>query len=257
MRKRIMALLLVLGMLLGPAAVFAGETAENNPASGTGQVVIDDDGGFLNESERAEILAEMEKIAPFCDVGLFIDNGTSHAAVLSKAKDWADRVFPEQDECVVFVIDMATRYLGLSSTDGIRKTLSAAKANLICDNVSGLAKNGRYAECAKEAFRQVYTTLNGGKVTSVMKYIGNALMAVAGAILLAYLLISARVEQEVRVSLPGVVTATAGVGAAIMGRQLTKVVHHESSHSGGGHGGGCGGGGGGGGHSMGGGSHGF
>ena len=256
MRKRIFALLLTISLLLAQAAVLAeGDTG----AESLGQILIHDDGNLLTKQEEDEIYAEMEKIAVFCDVGLYTYDGTSQTPVLTKAREWCDRVFPADDECVVFVIDMATREIAVSSTDEIRKSVTKAKANLICDNVSSLATKGKYAECAKEAFRQVYTTLDGGKLFSSMKFIGNALMAVAAGILLTFLLISARMEQEVKVSLPGVITATAGVGAAIVARKLTRVVHHESSsgHGGGHGGGGFGGGGGGGGHSMGGGSHGF
>ena len=79
------------------------------------------------------------------------------------------------------------------------------------------------------------------------------------ALLLAYLLISARHEQEVKVSLPEIITATAGMGAVIGAKKLSRKVHHSSSSSGGSHGGFGGGfsGGGGGGFSGGGSSHGF
>jgi uncharacterized protein len=222
-------------------------------------ILIDDAAGLLTDAEEAEVRDEMEKITEFCHVALYTYGGTSQAAIQRKAQEWYDLNYPGNEECVFFVIDMATRQISVSSTDGIRKTVTVAKSNMITDNVSKLATKGLYAECAKEAFRQIYTTLNGGKVSSSMKYIGNALMAVAAGILLTFLLISARMEQEVKVSLPGVITATAGVGAAIVAKKLTRVVHHESSsgHGGGHGGGGFGGGGGGGGHSMGGGCHGF
>ena len=103
----------------------------------------------------------------------------------------------------------------------------------------------------------MYKVLKGENVTGAMKYISNALLALLAAILLAYLFISARMEQEVKVSMPEVITTTAaGAGAVIAAKTLTKKVRHSSS-SGGGGGGFGGGGGGGGGFSGGGGSHGF
>jgi uncharacterized membrane protein YgcG len=99
--------------------------------------------------------------------------------------------------------------------------------------------------------------LRGEKVTGPMRYINNILLAVLAAILLSYLFISVRMEQEVKVSLPEIVTATAGAGAVIAAKRLTRKVRHTSSSGGGGHGGFGGGGGGGGGFSGGGGSHGF
>ena len=123
------------------------------------------------------------------------------------------------------------------------------------DNVYTYASDKEYARCAMTAFNQMHRTLKGETVTGPMRYISNALLALLGAILLAYLLISARMEQEVKVSMPDVVTATVGVGAFIAGKKLIRKVKHESSsgHGGGGFGGGGGGFSGGGG----GGSHGF
>ena len=68
-----------------------------------------------------------------------------------------------------------------------------------------------------------------------MRYISNVLLALAAAILLAYLFISARMEQEVKVHMPDVITATAGAGAVIAAKTLSrKIVHNSSSGSGGG-----------------------
>ena len=256
MRKRLIALLLALCLLPALLPVFAEEPAETAGANGN-RVIIDDAGGLLDESEIPGLREEMAKITEYCHAALYTYGGTSRKSVQGKAQDWYDANVPDRGECVIFVIDMANREISVSSTENIRKNvLTVAKSNMICDNVYKLATEKKYGECAKEAFRQIRTALEGGKITAPMKIVGNVLMAIVGAILMAYLLISTRMEQEVKVSLPTVAKVTTGIGAMIVGKQLTKVVHHESS-SGGGHGGGHGGGGHGGGGGIGGGSHGF
>ena len=154
---------------------------------------------------------------------------------------------------------MSIRQLLVGSTDEIRKTVTQAKCYTITDNVYTYASDKQYARCAETAFNQILRVLKGEKVTGSMKYISNALLALVVALLLAYLFISARHEQEVKVSLPEIITATAGVGAAIAAKKLSRKVRHSSSSSGGSHGSFGGGGGfsGGGGGGFGGGSHGF
>ena len=155
---------------------------------------------------------------------------------------------------------MATRQLGVWSSTDIQRTLTQEKCYTITDNVFSYASRGNYAGCAEAAFNQMHRALKGEKVSGPMRLISNALLALLAAILLAYLFISARMEQEVKVSLPEIVTTTAaGAGAVIAAKRLTRKVRHTSSSGGGGgfHGGGGFSGGGGGGFGGGGGSHGF
>ncbi|MBR3334072.1 MAG: TPM domain-containing protein, partial [Clostridia bacterium] len=194
----------------------------------------------------------------YCNVGLYTYSGTSTNYVMDKAKTWANANFP--GTCTLFIIDMATRQLAVWSSTDVQKTLTRSKGYTITDNVYQYASRGDYDGCAVSAFNQMNRVLKGLNVKGPMRVISNALLALLAAILLAYLFISARMEQEVKVSLPDVVTTTAaGAGAVIAAKTLTRKVKHSSSSGGGGfHGGGGGGfGGGGGGFGGGGGSHGF
>ena len=250
--KKLLAFLLALELLL-PGLALAEVQTQKNDETGW-RAVIDDRGSLLDAAEYDDVLAAMTPITDYCNVGLYTYGGESSEYVINKAKDWAEKTFGTS--CTLFIIDMATRQLAVWSTTDIMKTLTQAKTYTITDNVYSYASKGRYAACAESAFRQMYRTLKGENVTGAMKYISNALLALLAAILLAYLFISARMEQEVKVSMPEIITTTAaGAGAVIAAKTLTKKVRHESS-SGGGGGGGFGGGGGGG-FSGGGGSHGF
>ena len=158
----------------------------------------------------------------------------------------------------MFIIDMSTRQLAVYSSEEIYQVITQSKSYTITDNVYSYASRKQYATCAKTAFNQMYRVLKGENVSGPMRIVSNILLALLAAILLAYLIISARMEQEVKVTLPKIATATVGAGAVIASKTLTRKIRHTSS-SGGGHGGGGFHGGGGGFHGGGGGggSHGF
>ena len=253
MIKRMIMILTAL-VLLVPSLAAAEKKTQQNEETGY-RAVIEDSAGLLNSAEYDSVLGTMMPITEYCDVGFYTYSGESREYVMNKAKTWAQNTFGRS--CTLLIIDMSTRQLAVWSTDDVMKTLTQAKAYTITDNVYAYASRREYASCAETAFNQMYKVLKGEKVSGPMRYISNILLAVLAAILMAYLFISVRMEQEIKVSLPAVVTATAaGAGAVIAAKRLTRKVKHTSS-SGGGGGGGFSGGGGGGGFSGGGGSHGF
>ena len=251
--KKLLAFMLMLALLL-PGLAMAETRKQQNEETGF-RAVIDDDAGLLDEAEYDGVMATMAPITAYCNVGFYTYGGTSRDYVLDKAKTWAAEEFGTS--CTLFIIDMATRQLAVWSSSDVQKTLTQAKAYTITDNIYSYASRKQYAACAEGEFNQMYRVLKGEKVSGPMRLISNALLAMLAAILLAYLFISARMEQEVKVSLPEIATATVGAGAVIAAKKLTrKVKHSSSSGSGGGfHGGGFSSGGGG--FGGGGGSHGF
>ena len=251
--KKILFFLLVFSLLL-PGFVSAETMTRPNEETGF-RAVIDDSAGLLDTAEYEGVLNTMMPITEFCNAGFYTCSGTSKDYVMDKAKAWAANEFGTS--CTLFIIDMATRQLAVWSSTDILKTLTQAKAYTITDNIYSYASRKQYAACAESAFNQMYRVLKGEKVTGPMRLVSNALLALLAAILLAYLFISARLEQEVKVSMPDIVTATAGAGAVIAAKKLTKKIMHTSSSGGGFRGGGGFSGGGGGGFSGGGGSHGF
>ena len=249
MRKGIRILLALLLALVSVSGAFADETAY--------RVVIEDDAGLLSEAEEAEVRTEMEDVAQYCNVGFYTTRRSGSQSAQAQAKAWGNRTFGNTDY-TVFIIDMNNRWMEIFSSERIYRVVTKAKAYTITDNVYKYATRGQYADCAKETFRQIRQTLEGYEVASPMRYATNALVAIAVAILLAYLLIYARMEKETEVSVPGIITVmAAGAGTAVLAKKLTRTVKHSSS-SGGGHSGGFGGGGGfSGGGGGGGGGHGF
>ena len=251
--KKILTVLLTL-LLLVP--VFAAAETRTNETTGF-KAVLDDSGSLLDAAQYDGVWSAMMPITEHCNVGFYTYSGSDTGYVMNKAKAWANDNF--QGTCTLFIIDMATRQLAVWSSTDVQQTLTQSKAYIITDNVYKYASRGDYAGCAESAFNQMNKALKGENVKGPMRVISNALLALLAAILLAYLFISARMEQEVKVSLPDIVTTTAaGAGAVITAKTLTRKVKHSSSSGGGGfHGGGGFSGGGGGGFSGGGGSHGF
>ena len=249
--KKLLAFLLVLTLMI--PGIAAAETLTRQNAETGYRAVIEDSAGLLDAAEYDGVFSTMLPVTDYCHVGFYTYSGESKAYVVNKAAAWAEREF--NDSCTLLIIDMATRQLAVWSSDDILKTLTQAKSYTITDNIYSYASRGEYAGCAETAFNQMYKVLKGETVSGAMRYISNGLLALLAAILLAYLFISARMEQEIKVSLPEVVTATAGAGAVIAAKTLTRKVRHTSSSGGGG--GFHGGGGGGGGFHGGGGSHGF
>ena len=251
--KKILAFLLTLFLLV---PVFAAAETRTNESTGY-IAVLDDSGSLLDAAEYDGVWETMMPITEHCNVGFYTYSGSSTSYVMDKAKAWANANF--KGTCTLFIIDMATRQLAVWSSTDVQKTLSQSKGYTITDNVYKYASRGDYAGCAESAFNQMNKALNGENVKGPMRIISNALLALLAAILLAYLFISARMEQEVKVSLPEIATATVGAGAVIAAKRLTRKVKHSSSSGGGGFHGGGGGGfsGGGGGFGGGGGSHGF
>ena len=236
--KKMLAFLLVLMMLIPGIAAADTRTQRNEETGFT--AVIDDSAGLIDSADYDGIFATMMPITETCHVGFYTYGGDSRTYVMDKAREWANSVFP--GTCTLFIIDMATRQLAVWSSSDIQKTLSQSKGYTITDNVFSYASRGEYAGCAETAFNQMAKVLKGGTISGPMRVISNILLAALAAILLAYLFISARMEQEVKVSLPEIATATVGAGAVIASKRLTRKVRHSSSSggSGGSHGGGGG-----------------
>jgi uncharacterized protein len=259
MRKTILALLLaaLLTSLLTPALA-ADEKSFRKVSSGY-EAVVSDGAGLLTDREISSVQSSMYPITEYANVGFvtYDASGTDGRSVLTKAKIWGDARFGSASPYTVFMIDLRTRRLGIYSSKAVYSLLSTAKANTITDNVYTYATRGEYAECAKEAFREMLQVMEGRAVNESMKIISNVFLALICAILLTYMLIAGRMRHEQETTMQ-TMTKAVGAGAAtvVTAHTLRKVVHHERS-SGGGRGGGGFGGGFGGGGGGGGGSHGF
>ena len=260
MRNRVfvsiaLALILGLGVLLGGAC--AEPIREMNDDTGY-TLVIQDDAGLIDSAELEKIKESMRGVLEYADAGfLTVPSTGSRTNSATKAQEWGDKTFGPYARFTVFIIDMANRHLDIYASKPLANVLTAAEENTIADNIYRSASNGRYADCAAEAFTQIGKVLRGEKIAMPMKYISNALIAAIAALIATYLLISSFARKEQEISMPSVIKgAGAGAATVVVANTLEAAVHHQSHSGGGGFGGGGGGfGGGGGGGSSGG--HGF
>lgn len=256
MRKnslRLTALLLaaMMAMLFVPAAVMADEY---EGLDGRYKIIIEDGADLLSPEEEANLAAQMKDVTAY--------GGAAYVTTLSNSNTpqaYAESVFRQKfgkGSGVVFLVDMANRYLYIFSDGAIYSSITRAKANTITDNVYRYASRGDYYGCAMEAFSEMNELLAGRKIAEPMKNICNAILALLIAMLIFFIIIkrasSAR-SASMREMVEGL--SNAKVNAAPANVKLLAETRRYSpvkSSSGGG-----GSGGGGGGHSGGGGGHGF
>ncbi len=252
MRRIVLTLILAVCILLPVIGVRADDLRYDNQETGY-YATIRDDAGLLTDSEKTQLLSEMEGITKYANVGFFTTS-TNSAQTKTYAKDCCYGLAGKEKASTVFVIDMYTREVYIYSTDPVYKTMSTAYANTITDNVYQYATDKKYYKCASEAFSQMYDVLRGFGIPMPMKHTGNALLALLLAAIISALIV-------LRVSIKKRASDTELLSGAIVNQKLydantiflnqTRVYSpRQSSGGGGGRSGGGGGGGGGGGHSF-------
>lgn len=233
----------------------AGKTADHtapgaqytNPETGY-QVLISDDIDLLTAEQEQQLVEDMK---PNTDYGHVIFWTTEEYTYdeIDQARQ-ARRSLYEFDSASIFAINMNVRKLTIQSYGAMYDSVNDSKARSITDNVSYLATNKNYYGCAKEAFAQIYTTVNGDKIAEPMKYISYGVIAAMLGVIIALSVAFSKKFNPLRK--PVAHAQTIGNGALVTDRVgvtlvRTETVVVESSSGGGGGcgGGGCGGGGGG------------
>lgn len=222
--------------------------------------VILDYADLLTDQEEANLSSLMSGITEYGGVA-FITN-PSLAVYEGYAADLAEYYCYELfngESATVFLIDMYNRRIEIYSTGDIYKVITKGRANGIADNIYSYATDGNYYDCAANAFNQILTILEGGKVAVPMRYATNFLLAVGLVLFFVYLLTMKNRANYNFNQLTNVVIDSERSDLFLHLKKKTlisesRTVHVSSSSSGGGH---SGGGHSGGGHSGGGGGHSF
>lgn len=154
-----------------------------NPNTGY-QVFIQDGADLLNEGEEASLFTDMQSLTDYGGVA-FVSADVSGQSSADYARQECYKYFSAESG-TVFLIDMGNRNIYIFSTGAMEKTISAAKARTITDNVYTYAKKGDYYGCAKNVFLQEKTILEGGRIAEPMRYICAALVAVMAGLLIGY-----------------------------------------------------------------------
>lgn len=250
----VVALVLILGPIVWDI-VMPAQGVKEGVVDETQLMVIEDEAGLLTIQEEEQLKEHMKPITEHGGVAF-----VSCSYNKSSASKYAEKKFREyfgKSSGTVFLIDMDNRKIYIFSDGEIYNTITTQKAEAITDNIYKMASRRQYFQCAAEAYDQIATLLQGGKIPQPMKHICNALLALALALVIVFFIANQRTrikkDTEEAIFEEGVSKAFT-LGSPYKKELLKeKRVRHTESSGGSGGGGHSGGGGGGGGHSSGGG----
>ncbi len=220
------------------------------------EVRIIDEADLLSDEEEKRITEEMYPITKYAHA-VFYSSDVNFGNWEKKAKDKLVELYGSNTvSATIFYIDMANRQLTAAATgDEVTPYLTGSKCSSITDNVYRDASKGDYYSCAAEAYREMYTILDGGKIAEPMRIVSNVFLSIVIGLLIAYGIVkgftSVRVASEKELLAAINVQQNLTNYSCVFVNQ-TRVYDPPSSSSSGG-----GGGGGGGGGSSSSGSHGF
>ena len=163
-------------------------TAKQNTTNFGYTTYIDDSADLLSSAEEQKLEKTMQAICNYGHVVFVSISENPYHNTKKFAKSYYDNLLGDVSG-VIFLVDMDERYLHIYSNGTIYKTVTNAYANTITDNVYAYASDGDYFNCANEAFKQMLTLLEGHKIAQPMKYISNALLALAFALMINYFIV--------------------------------------------------------------------
>ena len=169
------------------------ESAYINPDTGY-RVVVEDDAELLSEAELSSLSDEMRQITEYGNVLFKTTNENpsyGSSATSQYAKSALENEFGTSVSATIFLIDMDQREIYIYSTGAINKIVTKSKAITITDNVYTYASRQDYYGCASNAFHQMATILDGGRIAQPMKYGSNLLLALTLAMIINYIIVKA------------------------------------------------------------------
>ena len=152
------------------------------------EVVIDDKADLLSEEKEAKLLQVMQLITEYGNVSFLSVEENSSIVTDIYADGYYSSLWGAESG-VVFVVDVSNRMLYIHSVGNVYGSLKKSYANTITDNVYQYAAKGDYDTCAQEAYRQIYTVLEGGRIAQPMKYISNALFSFLLSFVILYVIV--------------------------------------------------------------------
>ncbi|MBO4411990.1 MAG: TPM domain-containing protein, partial [Lachnospiraceae bacterium] len=152
--------------------------------------IVEDDADLLSDDEIRALKNEMDPIRSYCNVAFHTCYSEGYSSEIDYAEDYLQSRFGRGSESIVLVIDMKLRKITIYSDGSIYDKITSGKADSITDNVYTYATDGHYYECASEAFREILTILEGGRIAEPMKVISNALLSIAISFLVMFLIVA-------------------------------------------------------------------
>lgn len=142
---------------------------------------------LLTEKEIYDLMDDMKKLTEYGNVAFKTINENSYTTK-TYASNYYHEVFGPSSG-TLFLIDMDNKYIYIFSDGSNYKTITTSKAEIITDNVYKYASKGEYYKCASNAFIQIETLLNGGKIAEPMRYISNLFISITLAFFINFLIV--------------------------------------------------------------------
>jgi len=220
-------------------------------------LLIEDDANLLTPEEEEKL---KEKMKPLTKYGHIVFKSIS-INPNGSTKEFANNFYYSKfgnESGTIFIIDMDERMIWIVSAGENYKTVTDSKADIITDNIYKYASRKEYYECAYNAFDQIETILDGGKIAEPMRHISNAVVAIVLAFFVNFFIVlgASKIKKanaaEIIKNCDVEFEASNVSGSKTGTHKVYSPVSESSGGSSGGGGGGGGGGfsGGGGGHSF-------
>ena len=151
------------------------------------QVIVEDDANLLTEEELNKLQEEMKPLTKYGNIG-FKTTESNYTTIDEYAVSYYREKFG-MESGTIFIIDMSNRKIYVFSDGKNYNIITKSRALLITDNVYQYATNEDYYECASKTFSQIYTLLEGGKISQPMRHISNILIAMTIAFFINFIVI--------------------------------------------------------------------
>lgn len=159
------------------------------------QLIIEDDADLLSSSEEQALEETMVKLTEYGNI-IFKSINVNSTTTAKYTQNYYNGKFGKQSG-TVFLIDMKKRNIYIFSNGENYNSITNSKAETITDNIYTYATDKEYYECAKRAFEQIYTVLEGGKIAEPMKYISNVVLSVMIALLVNFIIFKIATKNKV------------------------------------------------------------
>ena len=248
-RKKIICLFLLFALIWGCSFQTLAQQNQTEDV-----LLIQDDAGLLTDTEKENLRLDMQKMSPYGNVIFYSVNNNLSSAAECAASFYRSKYGYEDG--TLFLVDMDNREIYIYNSGEVSKLITNQECYTITDNIYTYASDADYYTCAKKAFEQEASLMEGRKIPHPMKYISNFLLAAVLAVICNYLIVkvfSRTGKPKDKLIIDGLTYRENFENATAVFTHETKVYNPASSGRGGSSGGGSSGGGGsssGGGHSF-------
>ena len=151
------------------------------------QVVIEDDANLLTTTEQEQLKDKMMSLTKYGNI-IFKSINSNSTTTSAYAKEYYHSKF-KQESGTLFLIDMYNRQIYIFSDGNNYSIITNGKAEIITDNIYQYATNKNYYDCAYNAFDQIETLLEGGKILEPMRIISNIVVSLVSAFFITFLFV--------------------------------------------------------------------